>query len=288
MTDNRTKSKGRLLIASDLSARADRALERAISLAVEKCWDLTVVHIVDEDLPATLADRQKYEAEGVLRTQIASNPAAAKLDIDVLVTFGRDYSSILNIAEQTDARAVVLGTHRREGLAGMFRGTTAERVIRAGNLPCLVVKQRVQGPYRRALIGIDFSVYSHRAIQFAAEMLPDCKLILIHAYDVPYRGFLYGGTQELSKQQERQFLKLVDDEFAAFLAPLDTRLQRLDRVIQEGSPVQVLHEKIKSMHSDLIVVGTHGRTGVAHTFLGSVAEALLKDAPCDVLAVKAW
>lgn len=288
MTEDRTKPKGPLLIASDLSVRADRAFDRAVALAIEREWSLTVAHVVDEELPAAVADRRKQEAESVLRAQIAATPTAAKLNIDVKVTFGRDFSSIVHVAEQSDARAIVLGTTRYEGMAELFRGTTAERVIRAANLPCLVVKQRVLGPYRRALIGIDFSVYSHRAIEAAAELLPNCKLTLVHAYDVPYRGFLLGGARELNKRQERQFLQLVEDEFSAFLAPLGDEVHRLDRIIQEGPARQVLYETIKSLQADVVVIGTHGRTGAAHFFLGSVAEDLLRDAPCDVLAVKAW
>ena len=81
---------------------------------------------------------------------------------------------------------------------------------------------------------------------------------------------------------------MIDEEMATFLASLEVNEPKLHRVMQEGSAQEVLHRQISRLEPDLLVIGTHGRTGVAHAFLGSVAEDLLRAPPCDVLAVKAW
>jgi len=75
---------------------------------------------------------------------------------------------------------------------------------------------------------------------------------------------------------------------ATFLASLEDKAPKLERTMQEGTVREVLYQQIGRRNPDLLVIGTHGRTGVAHAFLGSVAEDLLRDLPCDVLAVKAW
>jgi len=185
---------------------------------------------------------------------------------------------------------IVLGVHREDAFKDMFRGTTAERVIRAGNVPALLVKDRVSGPYRRIMVGVDFSVYSRRAVEFAVKFVPSGEFHLVHAYDVPFKGFLHGHdtVREFSKQQQAQFQQMIDGEMATFLASLDAKAPKLERVMQEGTVREVIHQQISRLMPDLLVIGTHGRTGVAHAFLGSVAEDLLRDPPCDVLAVKAW
>jgi len=73
-----------------------------------------------------------------------------------------------------------------------------------------------------------------------------------------------------------------------FFASFKTNMPKFERILQEGSARDVIHRQRNLLNSDLIVIGTHGRTGVARSFLGSVAEDLFAIPPCDVLAVKAW
>jgi nucleotide-binding universal stress UspA family protein len=280
----------RLLMATDLSARSDRALDRAVALAQEHDADLSVVHVVDEDLPASVADAQEQAARDIMRKHLdsLSGEAAARVSVEVII--GRAYVDILEAAEKTQSQLIILGAHREDSFKDMFRGTTAERVVRAGNFPVLLVKDRMTGPYRRILVAVDFSVYSRRAVEFAARFGPQAEFHLVHAYEVPFKGFLYGQTtrREVSKQHERQFEDMVDEEMAAFLAPLQGKTPRLHRVLKEGTPQEVIRRQVERLSPDLLILGTHGRTGVAHAILGSVAEDLLKAPPCDVLAVKAW
>jgi nucleotide-binding universal stress UspA family protein len=185
---------------------------------------------------------------------------------------------------------IVLGVHREDAFKDMFRGTTAERIIRGSNVPVLLVKDRPNNPYRRLVVGVDFSVYSRRAIEFAIDFVPSGEFHLVHAYDVPFKGFLYGHDirKQISKKHQIQFQKMIEDEMAAFLGGFESKGLMIKRVMQEGPAREVIHRQVRRLKPDLLVVGTHGRTGVAHALLGSVAEDLLSQPPCDVLAVKAW
>ena len=82
--------------------------------------------------------------------------------------------------------------------------------------------------------------------------------------------------------------RTVEEELAAFLARLGDRLPSHERLVVEGSAGEVLLHLAGRLPADLLVAGTHGRTGVAHALLGSVAEELLLRAHCDVLVAKAW
>lgn len=279
-----------LLMATDLTARSDRALERALRIAGEHGASLTVVHVIDADLPASLADAQGQAATRAIREHIAASTAAVRPRVSVEVAFGRAYAVIVEMSEAIEADLIILGLHREDAFKDMFRGTTAERVIRAGNVPVLLVKERTDDPYRRIMVGVDFSVYSRRAVEFAVRFAPAGRFHLVHAFDVPFKGFLYGADtrREVSKQHETQFQKMVEAEMATFLSTLQAKAPKLDRIMQEGTVHEVIHRQVESLKPDLLVVGTHGRTGVAHALLGSIAEDLLRVPPCDVLAVNAW
>ena len=279
-----------ILMATDLSARSDRALERAVDLAGRHGAELTVVHVVDEDLPPTLADAQQIAARQAIQEHVDTLATDDGPPIRIEAVFGRAYIDILEVSEKVDADLIVLGVHREGTFKDMFRGTTAERVIRAGNTPVLLVKDRMSGPYRRVMVGVDFSVYSRRALEFAIRFVPGGDVHLVHAYDVPFKGFLYGQDtrKQISDAHRAEFEKLIETEMTTFLASLEDKAPKLERTMQEGAVREVLYQQIGRQNPDLLVIGTHGRTGVAHAFLGSVAEDLLRDPPCDVLAVKAW
>lgn len=280
----------KILMATDLSARSDRALDRAIGLVRDFDAELTIVHVVDEDLPALLADAQQKAAQQAIQEHVDALRAANGPSISIEVVFGRAYSDILETAEIVDAEMIVLGVHRENAFKDMFRGTTAERVIRASNVPVLLVKNRAGGPYQRIMVAVDFSVYSRRAVQFAISFVPSAEFYLVHAYGVPFQGFLYGRPtrREVSEQQRLEFEQMIEAEMAAFLASQEAKAPKFERIIQEGEVRGVIHREVCRLKPDLLVIGTHGRTGVAHAFVGSVAEDMLREPPCDVMAVKAW
>lgn len=279
-----------ILVATDLSARSDRAVERAVRLASDRGAALTVLHVIDEDLPTSIANAQQSAAEENIQKHLATIAPGGTPDITIKIVFGRAYVDILELSEKIDCDLVVLGVHREDAFKDMFRGTTAERVIRAGDIPVLLVKERVTDPYREIMVGVDFSVYSRRAIEYAVSFVPNGRFHLIHAYDVPFKGFLYGHNtrREVDKQHEAAFERMIEEEMASFLSSLEDEAPRFERIMREGTVREVFHRELDRLKPDLLVIGTHGRTGAAHALLGSVAEDLLRNPPCDVLAVKAW
>lgn len=279
-----------ILMATDLSARSDRALERAADLVRDRGGELTILHVVDEDLPPSLADAQQRAAGEVIQKHVETFTNDNQPSISIKVVLGRDYVGILEMSEKVDAELIVLGIHREDAFKDMFRGSTAERVICAGDIPVLLVKDRVSDPYQRIIVAADFSVYSRRAIEFAVDFAPRGEIHVVHAYDVPFKGFLYGDDARTTvrKQHEQRLQQMVEEEMATFLFPFDAETFKLERIMQQGTVRGVIDAQVNRLKPDLLVIGTHGRTGVARALLGSVAQDLLRDPPCDVLAVKAW
>ena len=277
-------------MATDLSPRSDRAIERAINIAHEKDATLTILHVIDGDLPKGVVEAQKRIAAETINEQVETLTKGERTHISVQVVLGRPYMEILEMSDRMDAEMVILGTHHKDVLRDMFQGTTVERVVRVCHAPVLVVKDLVHGPYTQVMIGVDFSVFSRRAIEFAVFFVPGASFNLVHAYHVPYKGFLHSKSieEEVKKQEQLELQSMVDEEMATFLSSLSAENPTLNTIMQEGAVRDVIYEQIQLLKPDLLVIGTHGRTGVAHAFLGSVAEDVLNQPPCDVLVVKAW
>lgn len=278
-----------VLMATDLSARSDRAFDRAVKLARAHDARLYVVHIVDQALPEQIAEAQKEAAAENILEHIESIAKDADHAIRADVKTGKSSAGIVEYAKSVDADLIVLGVHNMS-YENPFRGTTSEKIIRMGDVPVLVVSERARKNYSRVLAAVDFSIHSRCALQCVLDLVPDAELHLVHAYDIPFAGFMHGSETgaQLKKDAERRIKNMVKDEMASTLGPLGLDMAKVKPVLKRGPVTQVIRKEATRVKPDLLALGTHGRTGIAHAFLGSVAEDLLGNPPCDVLAVKAW
>lgn len=267
-----------ILAATDLSARSDRAVERAVRLAGDMDAALTILHVVDADLPARIADRQADDARLLIEAHVASLTGEA-IPCDTQVVFGKDHVDVLAMVDKVKADLTVLGIHRNE-TPELFRGTTAERVIRDGTTPVLLVKTRPVGPYQRALVAVDLSECSKITVDFAARFLPGRELQLVHAFDTPYKAFLTGESvrREVSSAHHEQLEEFVLQN-CAHLQPQPVQ------IVRQGPARQVIRAQVQHLRPDLLIVGTRSRGAIARVVIGSVAEDLLSQPPCDVLAI---
>ena len=277
----------KVLVATDLSARSDRAVERAVLLAKATGSALTILHVVDAELPRRTADRLVDKARELIGEHVAALKGAEAMAPDIKVVLGTDYKEIEDVALKFGCELIVLGVHRNE-TRDLFRGTTAERVIRSRACQVLMVKARPQSDYRRIMVGVDFSDCSLRAIEFAVKLFPNAEFHLVHAFDVPFKAFLRSDDtrQEVSRSHEEEMDRFVKGDFPALLPLLQAVPARVFQVLKQGPARDVIQDQVDELKPDLLVLGTHGRSGIAHVVLGSVAEDLLSYPPCDILAVR--
>ena len=159
-----------------------------------------------------------------------------------------------------------------------------------GNVPVLVVLDDGSKPYQRVAVALDFSIHSRLATEAALTIAPEAEFHLIHAYDVPYSSFLYGAESldKVKKEEEMRMQQMVEKEMSLSLRTLGVDMDRLNQVLKHGAVRQVIRQEVERIKPDLLAMGTHGRTGVTHAFLGSIAKNVLCNPPCDILIVKAW
>lgn len=180
----------RILVASDLSARSERALRRAFLIAEEKDAELAVLSVVDEDLPAAAQAKLREAAEeelGRLCRSISPRPHR------MTVVTGEPVSAILDEAGRMEAELIVLGRHRVRPVWDMFAGSTMERVARRCRCAALLVTDPADHAYRTVLCGIDLSPASAAAARTAAALAPEAVIQGFHAVHVPYRGLVAPG-----------------------------------------------------------------------------------------------
>jgi nucleotide-binding universal stress UspA family protein len=278
----------RLLLATDLSSRAERALDRAVRLARQHQAELRVLSVVEGDRPANLVDAERAEAERVVSGRLQT-AGEAKPASSISVVAGKPFVEILREAASWPADLIVIGMHQADVLQDMFRGTTAERIIREGHIPTLVVRKDAAEDYRRIVVGIDFSVHALRAAQCAFRLAPEAQFHLVHSFLSPFPHFLYGSVRAEAREVHTQAMdRAVNEELTTFVARFGDQVPPLNRLVVHGMAQEVLLASASQLDADLLVAGTHGRAGIAHAALGSVAEDLLLQAPCDVLVAKAW
>jgi nucleotide-binding universal stress UspA family protein len=201
---------------------------------------------------------------------------------------------ILRYAKNNDIDLIVMGTHGRRGLGHLFLGSVAEEVVRLANCPVLTIREReelqqVDG-LSRILVPVDYSEHATEALSYAKEIAATygAKLQLLHVIEetaVP--SFYCMGEvashmrQEGLRDQAILEMERLCDETSG--PEVDTELHTI-----EGYATHDIVEFAKESSSDLIMIATHGLTGIKHLLLGSVAEKVVRMAPCPVFTVKAF
>lgn len=261
-----------VLLASDFTARSDRPTERAIHLAREKQGNLLIAHVLEKDI-----DADEETIIGRLRADIPDGARSAEL----IVRSGSVPKTLATIAADRASDVLVTGVARYNSIGDYFLGTAVDHIIRNAEQPVLVVRRRVTGGYERLLVATDLSECSRAALLAAAALFPEASITLVHAFHVPYESWLKSDDVSAHVRAEAQ------EELDAFLAKVDPAVRaRLDPRLEEGETGTVVGNALTKANADLLVLGTHGRSGFAHATIGSHAEALLSAVNVDVLMVR--
>ncbi len=186
-----------LLAATDLSAPSRHTAQRAAILAQQIGAKLELVHVLDKNklnkLLRLLGEKGRLWQENIQsQTRESLSQLADNISESLGISAGRhlvEGKVIESIATQVNvlnASLLIVGTRGKGFLREQFLGATAERLQRITQCPILTVKQPPRKTYQSVLIPIDFSPWSLNALRLALEVAPKAKLILLHAYEVPF------------------------------------------------------------------------------------------------------
>jgi len=294
MTSSKT-----ILVATDLSAPARHAVERAFHLAASTESELSILHVMELD---TLDGLREMLGDNVTEVKAALYSDARahleQLTRDAAINRGvvagtrlAEGNPLATIAAEADTQAadlVVLGARGESFLRHALLGSTAARLLRKSlRRPVLVVKQTPHEAYRSIVVTVDFSPVSIQVIRLARYWAPNADLVLLHAFELPYEGKLtFAGVDEqvirryVTNEREVRRKRLHDLAAVAGLAPTDY----LGRVVHGDSAQQIIAME-QEVDADLIVVGKHGAHIAEDLLLGSVTKHVLAESQCDVLVI---
>jgi nucleotide-binding universal stress UspA family protein len=272
-----------ILLATDLSARSDRAMDRAALLMNQSEARLLVVHVLDPSVRTTLP---AHELVARARRELCAQLHDAGERVEIWVEHGRPVDEIRRLASDEQCSLIVTGVARNEILGRIKVGDTVEGLIRDLEIPLLVVTDRPKSPYRRITVAVDLTEVSRKALLAAVALFPGQPLAIFHAHDAPGSY----GASELSRYR-REHGALAESNLRNFLAattlPEFALRPKLALEVQFGDPALQLVEWTESRDVELVVVGTRARGPVGEFFLGSVAKRVLAALSCDVLLVPA-
>src|SRR5262245_10414697 len=196
------RKKYRVLLAHDLSGPSEIALVRAARLALE--WDghLTILHVVDSELPPPVIEARRARAKSCLESDVRRWLGRRKLPYRIDIGVGDPPGAIAARAQAHDVDLVVTGRHQRRALANGST-TTVGRLLRQVQRPILVVGNSNQSPYQRVLIPIDFTDAAAAMIRSAAAFLPQARLHLLHASKKRLQDYLAAPSLPFGPYQER-------------------------------------------------------------------------------------
>jgi hypothetical protein len=265
----------KLLVCTDGSEESRAALEQALSLAKEcgsQVYLLQVVAIIPE-FEATAPDLMAQVAEEVGRQLEATKAEAAQAGVTLEPRMVRSvsvFSAILQEAEEIQPDLIVVGRYGRTGLARLLMGSVTVRVIGHSPFNVLVVPKGATIAFDRILIASDGSPYGQAACAAALALVRgESKIFGVTV--APEEG-------EILRAQEvvQQMLAAANQAGIPLRASMPQGQPPDDGIIQAAIKNEV----------DLIVMGSHGRTGLKRLLLGSVTERVIGQSPCPVLVVK--
>ncbi|MBE9510327.1 MAG: universal stress protein [Bacteroidetes bacterium] len=295
-----------ILFPTDFSRCANQALTHALYLARRHQANLHMFNVMvlhEYDPFNTAYNFPNMEEISTSMKEIAKNHMIADLKAykvdDLVITQLQRHGistapTILEYVSEKDIDIIVMGTHGRRGLGHLLLGSIAEEVVRLAPCPVFTIREQKEHlpieTIERILVPIDFSDYSLQALKYATELAVSYKarLQVLHIVEeiVQPSFYLLGTVPTFDlmpgiKEKSKEVMERILDESKGPEVAADIH-------VIEGNAARDIVKFAASYDTNLIVISTHGLTGIDHLLLGSVTEKVVRMAPCPVFTVKAF
>jgi nucleotide-binding universal stress UspA family protein len=292
-----------LVVPLDGSALAERALPYAVRLARARGGRLVLVRVALAPPPTGFDwERQQLaEVEEARRylSGVAEKLSTLGLPIETVTPYGRAAVQILETVEELEADGVVMATHGRTGLAHLTHGSVAEGVLAKSAVPVLLIQARPgeapAPPFdpatARLLVALDGSTFAEAAVPAAIDVLgPSGELVLVRVVPPPdhVERDGYGRVLAYLDQQEEAATREARDYLGGVARQIAQDYPRIPMSVdvRVGEPARGIAVAVVDRSAELVVMATHGRTGLSRAVLGSVAGAVLRTGSMPVLLVR--
>ncbi len=282
----------RILVGLDLDVSSTQVLKVVDFLAQAFGSRILLVHVMEG-----LSPRRVTEAffESVrAAADLSMKRATETLDretakrTEAVVTYGNTFASIIKKAREEEVDLICIGARREERLASVILGTTAQKTVRKAPCPVLVIKGRKPVQFDHILVPVDFSEPSKQSLMGAIDFAKvlGSKITVLHVVEpviLPYVGFGEAYVPPLPLEEE---IRTAKSDLNTFLDSIDFRGVPYECKVRRGRVTEAIRRSITRSNVDLVVMGTHGRTGLPHALVGSTTENVVRAVRCSILTIR--
>lgn len=296
----------KILFPTDFYRCAGQALDQALFLARKYGAELHMLHAIvlhreDPHDPVNQfpdIDALHARLEELSRAEMtAALEARQGVEVPIKQVHRRGISPadvIVDYAAENEIDLIVMGTHGRRGLGELFLGSVAQEVVRFAKCAVLTIREskspKPMHARRQILVPVDFSEHARSAVRHAREVaaLYGGRVDLLHVIEETVHPFFAmmgkGSILELNPEIEGKCVEAMHEMMAAGdgpVVPYETH-------VITGHAAHDICKFAASHDTDMIVITTHGLSGIPHLMLGSVAEKVIRRAGCLVLTLKSF
>ena len=281
----------RILFPTDGSTGASTVTDRVLDLAEAHEATLHVLNVADTKhdsvtrIGTEIVDTLESEGEEIVAS-VARRASDRGISNVSNVVQGDVPEAIAAYADQSDIDLIAMPARGRSGVEEALLGSVTERVLRRASVPVLALRPdgTTRDPYRDILVPTDGSDCADEAVDLGASMASeyDATLHLLSVVAAGGLGVELGSERQSDALEERANQIVSEAADAAERASIPSVVEATER---NDSVADAVREYVTANDVDLVVAGTHGRTGVERYLLGSVTEKVVRTASVPVLAV---
>lgn len=292
-----------ILFACDFSDASERALAYGVDLAERAGASLQCLHVQEVKMGPLVGGNPS--PEGGTEALLDRFEERCRSDLfthlrelgDEQVSYAAERSgavapAVVQYAEEHGIDLIVMGTHGRRGARRFFFGSVAEEVLRTAPCPVLATRtsdEQASGAASvdRLVVPIDFSDASRSALRYATQLarVYGAPMTLVHAVTLPTLPAAY--QTEISAASSGEIKGRAQSELEAWSRTVEGETPHVDTAVRSGTPVDAILD-LASGPDDLVVMATHGLSGIERKMLGSVAEGVLRRAFGPVITARSF
>lgn len=276
-----------ILVATDFSKSSDRAIQAAVLLAKSFKSRIALVYVASEENVSeetkTLIEQSIHNKLTELKEQISKEGVSVS---DILIENGVAFEKIIQVAQARNVNVIVAGSGSKDNNDNFKLGTTVEKLMRKNQIPLWVVKNEDVQPISKITCPVDFSDASRRALLNAITLAEkfNAELSVLHVF-VP----IVSTSVRISVNIEEENKNLRNDkerEFDQFLNEIDFKTVNFTKNLLMGIPDVEIFRAIKRQNTDLLLMGTTGKTTLSKLLMGSITEKVTRQLPCSFITTK--
>lgn len=277
-----------ILVSTDFSESSEKALEVAISVAKLFNSQITVLHVSTiENLPKETESFLRQTTNEKLQ-QIRAKIIAEKVTFnEIIIEKGVPFEKIIQISQTKDINIIIVGSGTKTKNDTFKLGTTVEKLMRKNQVPVWVVKNEDVKPVKKIICPVDFSPASKRALsnaiifteRFNAEL--QILNVVVPITNSSPRFIIDTETENTSLMQTQR--EQLDD----FLKEFNLKSISYNVKILMGDPFIEIINSIRLNQSDLLFMGTTGKSELSRILMGSVTEKVTRELLCSFITTKA-